>query len=226
MLTIIISGFVFELAGLTTSTAGSSNGILRYESNELSLKNSMYGEFMNDLYTVFMNKKVDFNNLPADSIQKYLNEFSNMYPNGSPIKTIDSISISSKYGWRKNPNNGKPQFHTGVDINMPLHTKINSTMSGKVVVVKYTTKTTYGQGYGNYVVIKNSVGFQTLYSHLSRIYVREGQTVKKGQLIATIGITGNATGPNLHYEVYQAGDLKNPLDSLFMNYNGKMIANK
>lgn len=226
MLMIIVSGFTFGLVGLTTSTADDTNkSMLTFDNYELTQKGNLYGDFMNDLYSMFMNKKVDFNKLPKDSIQKYLNEFSNMFPKGSPFSTIDTISISSKFGWRKNPNTHKPQYHTGVDISMPIHTKINSTMSGEVVVVKYTTKATYGQGYGNYIVIKNSIGFQTLYSHLSGIYVREGQRVEKGQLIATVGITGNATGPNLHYEIYQAGELKNPLDSLFTNYN-YIIANK
>jgi len=135
-------------------------------------------------------------------------------------------NISSQFGWRIHPVTKKKSFHNGVDIDMPMYTKIYATMSGKVVSVKYTTKTTYGEGYGNYIVIRNNLGFETVYAHLSAIYVKQGQDVEKGTLVANLGRTGNATGPCLHYEVIQGGERRNPLDSLFMNYPMKLLAKR
>jgi murein DD-endopeptidase MepM/ murein hydrolase activator NlpD len=218
--------------GFETSTAnGTDSGLkentaLAYENENLNEISKIYGSFITELYPVITGKNVDFSKLPSDSIRKCLDEILAMYPNISPIKTADSIHVSSKFGWRISPTTKRKQFHRGIDINMPLHTDIHSTMSGKVVEVKYTTKNTYGQGYGNYIVIRNSLGFETLYAHLSKISVKKGQQVNKGQLVGTVGITGNATGPNLHYEILQGGELKDPMSSLFIKYQNTLTAEK
>jgi murein DD-endopeptidase MepM/ murein hydrolase activator NlpD len=223
------------LIGSSSSTASGTNNSftsnkLALEASELNEISNIYGDFMTELYPVIMGETVDFKNLPPDSIKKFLNKVTDLYPNVSPIKVNDSIgispNISSDFGWRIHPITHKKSFHTGVDIDMPMYTKIYATMTGKVVEVKYTTKTTYGQGYGNYIVVRNNLGFETLYAHLSAIYVKNGQTVEKGQLVANLGRTGNATGPCLHYEVIQASERKNPLDSLFLNYQVKLLAKK
>jgi len=196
-----------------------------YELNQIS---DVYGDFMNELFPVITGESIDFKNLPADSIRKYLTKITDLYPNTVPVKIIDSIgiapNISSPFGWRIHPVTRKKSYHQGVDIDLPLHTKIYSTMSGTVTSVKYTTKETYGEGYGNYIVVRNKLGFETVYAHLSAIYVKQGQEVTKGQLVANLGRTGNATGPCLHYEVLQGGERKDPLDSLFMNYQIKLLA--
>jgi len=228
MVVVLLLGFISS--GTSTANGRDSNlkenTELIYENENLSEISNIYGNFMTELYPVITGKNIDFSKLPSDSIQKCLNEILDMYPNISPIKTIDSIHVSSKFGWRISPTTKKKQFHTGIDINMPLHTDIHTTMSGKVIDVKYTTKSTYGHGYGNYIVIRNSLGFETLYAHLSRISVKRGQQVKKGQLVGTVGITGNATGPNLHYEILQGRDLKDPLSSLFIRYQNNLVVKK
>jgi murein DD-endopeptidase MepM/ murein hydrolase activator NlpD len=219
VVTIIGFAIVFAMLGLIGSTnsiavggnAGKNNN-LEFENNELNKMNSIYGNFMNEIYPIIMDEKLDFKNMTPDSINGHLNLILNLYPDISPIKTIDSIRISSKFGWRINPVSGVKHMHTGVDINMPLGTEIHSTMSGKVVEVITTTK----NGYGRYVDVKNSLGFRTRYSHLSKVMVKKGDQVTKGQVIGTLGTSGNVTGPNLHYEIYQNEELKNPLDSLFM----------
>lgn len=219
-ITILFATIVLGLLGLvgsSTSTASggnsNKNSVLEYENSELNEMRNIYGNFLTEFYPVVMNgKKIDFNNIATDSLQKCLNLILNMYPNVSPIKTIDSIRISSKFGWRTNPVSGVKHMHTGIDIDMPLGTEIHSTMSGIVEEVVFTPK----NGYGKYIVIKNTLGFVTLYSHLNRINVKKGQEIIKNQVIGTLGATGNVTGANLHYEIFQAGDRKNPLDSLFM----------
>jgi murein DD-endopeptidase MepM/ murein hydrolase activator NlpD len=219
VITILSVALVFGLLGLVGSTMSTANGestnknsLLEYENNELTETKNIYGNFMTEIYPVIIGENIDFNKLPVDSIQKYLNQILNLYPNISPIKTIDSIHVSSKFGWRTNPVSGVKHMHTGIDIDMPLGTEIHSTMSGIVEEVIFTPK----NGYGKYVVIKNTLGFTTLYAHLNKINVKKGQEIVKNQVIGTLGATGNVTGPNLHYEIFQTGDRKNPLDSLFM----------
>jgi len=147
----------------------------------------------------------------------------NLYPNHSPILNKDIVEITSGFGWRKHPIYKTPIFHEGVDIAVKLNTNVYSTMSGRVVEVKYSK-----YGYGNKIVIKNSAGFETLYAHLSnRIYVKKGQIVKKGQLIATSGNTGTSTGPHLHYEIRKQNELKDPLGYFYSHITTKqLLANK
>ena len=214
--TVIMFGLL-GLIGSSSSTAiggnSNENAALVYENNALTEMTNAYGNFMNEIYPIVMNgERVDFNSITKDSLQKHLNKILDMYPNISPIKTIDSIRISSKFGWRTNPVTGVKHMHTGVDIDMPLGSEIHSTMSGIVDEVALKTK----NGYGKYVVIKNTLGFTTLYSHMNRIDVKKGQEIAKNQVIGTLGATGNVTGANLHYEITHVGERKNPLDSLFM----------
>ncbi len=176
----------------------------------------IYGNFMTTFYPVLIGKNVDFNRLPPDSLQIYLNKILNLCPNISPINIIDSFQISSKFGERISPNTRKHEFHQGIDIKATINTKINSTMYGEVEKIYVEDTINKFSGYGNCIVIKNSLGFETLYGHLKRMYVKRGQLVEKGQLIATVGISGNATGPNLHYEIHQNGDLKDPMNLLFI----------
>jgi murein DD-endopeptidase MepM/ murein hydrolase activator NlpD len=223
VITILSVALVFGLLGLVGSTMSTANGgntnkssVLEYENNELTETKNIYGNFMTEFYLMIIGENIDFNKLPADSIQKCLNQILDLCPNISPIKTVDSIQISSKYGWRINPISNKNQFHTGVDISMPIGTPIHSTMNGRVENIEYTQ-----YGYGNCITIINSLGFETKYAHLSKIFVKKGQYINKGQLIATLGITGSITGPNLHYEIIQASEFKNP--SHFMEDKNKLF---
>jgi len=143
-----------------------------------------------------------------------------LYPNISPIKTKDFIEISSGFGWRKHPVYHTPIFHDGVDITAIENTKVYATMNGKVDNVLYSRI-----GYGNRVVIKNSHGYEILYAHLSEsIYVKVGQKVEKGQLIATTGNTGLSTGPHLHYEIHKNDELKDPLSYFYVYLNDNLIS--
>lgn len=226
MVVVILLGLI----GSITLTANGDN--IKYDETATFIaynKNDMYGNFMTELYPMIIEKKIDFNKLPMDSIKMYLNEILNLCPNITPIKTIDSIEISSKFGGRTNPISKKYQFHQGIDIRASIGTKIKSTMSGEVTEIHYQAKDTitkYESGYGNYIVINNSFGYETLYAHLSRIYVKKGQNVLKGQPIGTLGLTGNSTGPNLHYEIHKNGELKDPLSNIFMRFNGELLVSK
>ncbi|MBX2861257.1 MAG: M23 family metallopeptidase [Vampirovibrio sp.] len=116
--------------------------------------------------------------------------------------------LSSHYGWRTDPMNGRKRFHSGIDIAAPHGTPVYATQDG---VVAYSGRY---KGYGNIVVIQHSKTLSTLYAHNSKLLVRRGQTVRHGQLISRVGSTGRSTGPHLHFEVHQKKQYMNPMTYL------------
>jgi len=98
--------------------------------------------------------------------------------------------------------------HKGVDLTAPMGTAVFAALDGRVVV------SGKARGYGNYVVLDHGNGIQTLYGHHNRNLVVEGEIVRRGQKIAEVGRTGNATGPHLHFELHDGGAPKNPLPYL------------
>ncbi len=115
-----------------------------------------------------------------------------------------SSRITSPFGWRY--LFGNKEFHKGIDIGAPAGTSIVAANSGKVIMVK---KQSYG--YGWYVVVDHGGGQATLYAHTSRIDVKEGDIVARGQTIAGVGTTGNSTGNHLHFEVRINGVQQDPM---------------
>jgi Membrane proteins related to metalloendopeptidases len=112
--------------------------------------------------------------------------------------------ITSGYGRRRSPFTGKVQFHAGIDIAAPIGTPIVSPADG---VITYTG---YGSGYGRLLEIDHGNGLVTRYGHLHRIKVKEGQEVKRWDVIASVGNSGRAIGSHLHYEVHMGGVPTNP----------------
>jgi murein DD-endopeptidase MepM/ murein hydrolase activator NlpD len=104
-------------------------------------------------------------------------------------------TITSPFGWRRNPNGGGPEFHQGLDIAAPTGTTVTAAASGTIIMAQW-----YG-GYGNYILIDHGGGYSTGYGHLSAMYASVGQQVQRGQAIGAVGMTGDATGPHLHFEV-------------------------
>ena len=112
--------------------------------------------------------------------------------------------ISSGYGRRKNPISGKRDFHHGIDFANKRGTPIYATADGTISKITRTAKM------GRYIKIRHNFGFETVYGHLSKIEVRVGQQVQKGQIIARMGNTGESTGAHLHYEVHRYSQYRNP----------------
>lgn len=106
-----------------------------------------------------------------------------------------SGTITSPFGYRRNPFGGGMEFHQGLDIAAPMGTTITSAASGTVISAGW-----YG-GYGNYILIDHGGGMATGYGHCSQIFVSVGQQVQKGQAIGAVGSTGASTGPHVHFEV-------------------------
>jgi murein DD-endopeptidase MepM/ murein hydrolase activator NlpD len=122
-------------------------------------------------------------------------------PRGWPV---DGGYISSLYGYRNDPFSGKRAFHRGVDIPAAIGTSITSLAAGMVL---HAGKE---KGFGKMVEIDHGNGYVTRYAHVSKIAVRKGQRVDKGQKIAEIGSSGRSTGPHLHLEVLKDGKTINP----------------
>jgi len=140
----------------------------------------------------------------------------NIYP------TEKRPSISSPYGYRKDPFGRGIVFHKGIDIPLNVDTDILCTAAGKV------KKTGYNRTGGKYIIINHDSGYQTYYGHLSSYKVKEGEIVKKGQVIAKSGNTGMSTGPHLHYTVLSGEKTINPLTLINshlkqINYESKNV---
>lgn len=128
------------------------------------------------------------------------------------IRPVNTGYISDGYGYRKDPFSGLRQFHYGIDISAPIGTPVYATADG--VIRSTNTSSTYGK----IVIIDHGYGYTSYYAHLSKINIKPGDVVKRGQKVAEVGSTGRAKGSHLHYEVRQFGINKNPLDYYFTGY--------
>jgi murein DD-endopeptidase MepM/ murein hydrolase activator NlpD len=107
--------------------------------------------------------------------------------------------ITSVFGWRIHPIDGSPRFHRGTDFGAPYGSPVVAAMAGVVEAAGYM------DGYGLTVILRHN-NQQTLYAHMSQVFVKAGDTLKQGQLLGQVGSTGNSTGPHLHFEVHQLTD--------------------
>lgn len=121
-------------------------------------------------------------------------------PNSSPVEVAFN---SSSYGWRIDPFNGNKAFHEGLDFTASTGTPIYAAAGGIVSSAEQTPD------YGKIVKIDHGSGLETRYAHASKLTVKAGERVEKGQKVAEVGSTGRSTGPHLHYEIRLNG---NPLD--------------
>mgnify|MGYP001320510840 CR=1 FL=1 len=127
-----------------------------------------------------------------------------------PIKNgVDKIC--SGFGYRLHPIYKTLHLHTGIDIISPRGTPVYATGDGVVSTPSGNSLT----GYGINVVINHGYGYQTLFGHLSKKFVTEGQKIKRGQLIGYVGSTGMSTAPHLHYEVWKSGTKINPVNYFY-----------
>ncbi len=102
---------------------------------------------------------------------------------------------------------GYSLFHSGVDLVAPIGTTVEAIMPGSVEAVIYDSG-----GYGTHVIVKHDGELESLYAHLSHVLVKEGDKVDLDTVLAKSGNTGNSTGPHLHLEIYQDGQVVNPAD--------------
>ena len=117
---------------------------------------------------------------------------------------IGDVDMSSPFGMRMDPFNGRPAIHTGIDLRGEVGEPVRATAAGRVSLAGREG------GYGNMVEIDHGNGLATRYGHLSEIDVKVGQMVRIGETIGHIGSTGRSTGPHLHYETRVNGEAVDP----------------
>ena len=170
-------------------------------------------------YNISINSILDANNLDSDVLQPgdmlfipgaSMNDFDYKKAMGTLFIYPTNGRLSSPFGYRADPFTGKRRFHNGIDLANAMGTRVSATMSGRVADIGDRPS-----GYGKYVIIKHSNGYQSLYGHLSRVTVREGQYVYQGTKIGEMGNTGRSTGPHLHFSIYKNNSPVNPLTYLW-----------
>jgi murein DD-endopeptidase MepM/ murein hydrolase activator NlpD len=140
-----------------------------------------------------------------------------------PISNNDLKRTASGWGWRIDPVYKIRKFHEGMDFTAIVGTEVYATGDGVVE----STKREFS-GYGNNILINHGFGYSTLYAHLNAFNVKEGDKVKRGDIIGYVGNTGKSTGPHLHYEVHVRGNAVDPRNYYFQDLTaqeyGEMIS--
>lgn len=154
----------------------------------------------------------------ADTFQEKIKEYSKLYRDAeeklkSLLNSIPTLwpstgRISARFGTRSDPFTGREAFHEGLDIAAAYGTSIKAAAAGRVTFAGVKS------GYGNAVMISHKNNISTLYGHASKLLVKAGQTVKRGEVIAKVGSTGRSTGPHLHFEVLVNNSPVDPLKYL------------
>lgn len=129
-----------------------------------------------------------------------------------PVGAWTHNRLSSQFGWRLHPIQGRYKHHEGMDIAGP-HQLVRSTASGTII------KTGYERGLGLYVVVDHGNSYQTIYGHLALVSCKNGQVIQIGESLGVLGQTGQATGLHLHYAVRKSGQYLNPAAYLTLGLN-------
>ncbi len=125
-------------------------------------------------------------------------------PSDKDVGLNVSARISSGYGWRKDPFTGDRKWHDGIDIALPAGAPVRAAGDG---VVTFSGKM---RGYGKVIILRHPGDLETVYAHNQDNECREGEHVRKGELLGRVGRTGRATGPHLHFEVRKSGRAIDP----------------
>ncbi len=142
-------------------------------------------------------------NLKLAENQELLNRTPSMLP-------VARGYVSSRFGRRIHPFTGRPHFHSGIDIAGRRGDSIFATADGTVAEIHYRDRYL-----GRYIVIKHGFGIETLYGHLSKIGVKKGHKIRRGDQIGKMGTSGRTTGPNVHYTIKRNGKAVNPRNFYF-----------
>ena len=146
----------------------------------------------------------------VDELVKNKEQLLSHTPAIQPISNKDLNRVASGFGYRIDPVYKTTKFHAGLDFSAPQGTPIYATANGTV-----TTAGNTGNGYGNHVIINHGYGYETLFGHMVRVKVSNGQAIKRGEVIGWVGSTGKSTGPHCHYEVHKNGEKINPIYFFF-----------
>ncbi len=124
-----------------------------------------------------------------------------------PIPEGTDFKMTAGFGMRMHPIHKVKKMHKGVDFRADLGSPVIATEDGRILMTKADK-----EAYGNHIIIEHSNGFRTMYAHLQDIKAQVGQSVKRGEVIGTVGATGYATMPHLHYEIIKDGKKLDPME--------------
>lgn len=203
---------IFEAEPISTSLReGGIGGVNRYEElegydySDIVVETSMRLDKI--LKKVYVQSK-SFDDLITMAKEK--EEMLRAIPAIQPISNKDLKRTASGWGYRIHPIYKIRKFHYGMDFTAPTGTDIYSTGDGTIVSLKSSKR-----GLGNHIIIDHGYGYSTIYAHMSRFNVRQGQKVKRGDVIGFVGSTGLSTAPHLHYEVKLNGKNVDPANYYF-----------
>jgi len=131
-----------------------------------------------------------------------------------PVANKQLIALASGYGLRIHPIYKVKKMHTGIDFAAAIGTPIYATADGVIDKLNVSFS-----GYGKMIEIDHGFGYRTRYAHMHGFAVRQGQKIKRGDLIGYVGDTGLSTAPHLHYEVFVNGVHANPVHYFFNDLN-------
>ena len=174
-------------------------GELEHRSKYVTKKLALQNNFLKTFLSVARDKETMMASIPAVC----------------PIYVSDLDRVGSGFGMRKDPIDSTMKMHKGIDIAAPTGTKVYAAGSGKVIRIASSD-----DGYGNCIVIEHGFGFVSRYAHLSGFKIKEGDEVKKGDLIGLVGSTGRSTGPHLHYEIEKDGEKIDPKKYIKLDLKG------
>lgn len=144
--------------------------------------------------------------LGQESVQTVIRRAPVTAPVPADWKYGSGVFLWPTYGWL---TQGYRADHRAIDIAATQGSPVTASDRGVVLRAGWNN-----QGYGNFVIIDHNIDYLTLYAHLDHIFVQEGEIVAQGQILGTVGSTGNSTGPHLHFEIRDFGRLANPLEFL------------
>jgi murein DD-endopeptidase MepM/ murein hydrolase activator NlpD len=137
-----------------------------------------------------------------------------MIPNSRPV----DVPVGSGFGFRTDPFSGRAALHTGLDFPADIGTPINAAAGGVVRASEFHPQ------YGNVIELDHGKGLVTRYAHTSKVLVKPGDIVRRGQLIGLVGTSGRSTGPHLHFEVLVDEVPQNPAKFLALEGNPAAVA--
>lgn len=156
-----------------------------------------------------LSRKIKLERASYESIYDFVKENSDRMKHIPSIRPITSGYLNSGFGYRRDPIDFTRRFHYGLDITVPIGMNVIAPADGVVKDARYRG------GNGKYIKIDHGYGYSTLYLHLSKILIKKGTVVKRGDVIGKSGNTGRTNGPHLHYEVHYYGIPQDPLDYFF-----------
>lgn len=221
---VVQSAQVFEkvLNQTLTTLTGQTSGDYDPEAtgSDLSqffrVKESVDGELGGIKHLRIIQETFDNSVGPLEDLRKYMaaqERIKSDIPSILPLKGVKG-RITLQFGPAENPFTGQWYLHQGLDIAHGWGIPIVASANGTVVKVEHQLR-----GYGNYVLIRHKWGFYTRYAHLQTTMVNHGDAIKQGDVIGTMGNTGNSTGPHLHYEVKMGSNLLDPATYIGMTYD-------